>query len=132
MLALTMTSLTEMSPDEEAGGARATREQLEQKAYLSTRFSHYRSVVERVIGWMKMHSALVAGPIFVKQTKDLNRALLMTAILSNMALETDPGMYSSHFAPDGVDASSEDDDVASADVDGTVSDSGSQSRSGAE
>lgn len=66
------------------------------QCYFDARFSHHRSAVERVIGWLKQTSRFVAGPIFVKQVNLLNWAVVVTCALSNRSLKKTPKLFRDH------------------------------------
>ena len=61
--------------------------------YYSARFSHYRSVVERVIGWLKQTSRFLGDAVYLSQSALVHRVLIITATLCNLALSKKPKMF---------------------------------------
>ena len=73
------------------------------------RFAHHRGVVERVIGMMKAMSAVVAGPIALRQHGRLFDVLVIVSSLINLRLRDNPELFVKDSA-DGA-ASSADSDM---------------------
>lgn len=97
-VALTMTAATEEAPDDVAA-ARANKGKGRRKwkkqnwHVLDSRFSHYRSVVERVIGYLKYRFAFIRGPIFASQQAQLADVLRIACCLSNRNLSKNPQFF---------------------------------------
>ena len=109
-LALTMTAQTEMDPEEEQDVAQGRKDakDVQRKAkdkfadkskyIIHTRFSHWRSLIERVIGRVKSVSRFVAGPLYLDTAnKRLANVLVLVASLCNKALAKNKQLYSSDF-----------------------------------
>lgn len=95
MMALTMTAETEEAPDDVAATQatpRKPKRQWRKESFhlLDARFSHYRSVVERVIGYLKDSFAFLRGPIFASQQNQLTDILRIACALSNRNVARNP------------------------------------------
>jgi len=70
---------------------------------IETRFAHWRGIVERVIRKMKALSKFVTGPITLRQSNKLFRALVVVASLVNVQVAQNPNL----FATAGEDSEEE-------------------------
>jgi len=71
----------------------ALQKRLGENAILHESFATYRSVIERVIGYMKHMSCFVEGPVYGSQTPWLAAVLLVVASLSNWRLSLNPHVF---------------------------------------
>lgn len=105
LIALTMSAKTKISPDDEAKEIEAKKKkETEPKSknggwaagenhVLDGRFSHYRSVVERVIGYMKTTSSFLSGPVAASQRDKVSMVLLIVCALTNKKLREMPNLF---------------------------------------
>lgn len=99
-----MTAATESIPDDEVPGADGTSGKAKKKGgagkfkaqdyhILHPRYSHYRSVVERVIHGIKHEIKFLAGPVYLEQEKYLSLLLVIACSLSNKKVKENHKFY---------------------------------------